>query len=388
MRTRTLRGVGKRSLGWAQAQLCCQGRLIPELRATAPLDRQKGLCPCFLFLGWCPFPSWTEATVPPQQRLLAGQGIDTAALSPQEIIDLTCEDTNTDPTPLSSLAIIDLTEDMCSPLHSTPAAQNPRNAAPAVHTSHPQLCLTVKEEMQEAAELSPAPASHSTPVKLSSTTVTAETMESCSCLSPASRRHSWSSEQDFNSNSDSQSDSDCLSPSPPSLDSNSSWRADGSEEEPAQPSQERSLPPRLSPAPTIPGTPGKAQRSLLEASDFPPHQPVQQATPARTDADSKAWLDKLHNFSRTGVQHLFLQGMAPNRETQQVNRVWSSPCIRGWSKGSPCSPCPLTGTQGLWLLQFPSQWAPHQNWVPLCQGSFHSLPCLVHRNPGSSPVGS
>lgn len=278
---------------------------------------------------------------------------------------------------------------MCSPLHSTLGAdQNPRNvpAAPAAHLSHPRLCPTTEEEMQAVAEPSPASAWHSTPVKLSSTMDTAEIMENWRCLSPASSCHSWSSEQDystttFNSDLDSQLDSDMLSlsPSPPSLDSNSSWRVDGPEEDPPQLCQERNLPPRLSPAPTVPITPGKAQRPLLEASDFPPHQPIQQATPARTDTDSKAWLDKLHNFRRSGVQHLFLQGIAPNRETQQVNRVWRS----------PCSPCPLPGSQGLWLLQFPSWWAPHHSWVPVCRGSFHPLPCLVHsRNLGSSPAGS
>ncbi|XP_058704372.1 SUMO-interacting motif-containing protein 1 isoform X2 [Poecile atricapillus] len=254
--------------------------------------------------------------------------------APAEIIDLTCEDTNTDVTLLSNLTIIDLTEDMCSPLHSTPlhssgAAQNPRNTTPAAHTSDPQLCPTAEKKMQAVAEPSPAPAYHSTPVKLSSTTGTAEIMENCSCLSPVSRHHSWSSELDystttFNSDLDSQSDSGCLSPSPPSLESNSSWRADDPEEDPPQPCQERNLPPRLSPAPTIPSTPGKAQRSLPAASDLPAHQPIQQATPARTDTDSKAWLDKLHNFNRSGVQHLFLQGIAPNRETQQKHGFISS----------------------------------------------------------------
>ncbi|KAM4892617.1 SUMO-interacting motif-containing protein 1 isoform 2-T2 [Sylvia borin] len=239
--------------------------------------------------------------------------------SDSDIIDLTCEDTNTDSTLVSSLDTIDLTKDMCSPLHSTlGATQNPRNAAPAACMSHPQLCPTA-EKTQAVAK--PAPASHSSQVKLSSTVVTAEIMENCSCLSPVSRRRSWSSEQDysttaFNSNLDSQSDSDCLSPSPPSLESNRSWRADGPEEDPPQPCQERNFPPRLSPAP-IPVTPGKAQKVLLETSGFPPHQPIQQATPARTDADSKARLDKLHNFSRSGVQHLFLQGIEANRETQQ-----------------------------------------------------------------------
>nr|XP_054498534.1 SUMO-interacting motif-containing protein 1 isoform X4 [Agelaius phoeniceus] len=241
----------------------------------------------------------------------------------QEIIDLTCEDANSDPTASSSLAIIDLTEDMCSLLQSTlGAAQNSRNAAPAAHKSHPQLCPSAEKETQAVPEPSPAPASHNTSEKLSSTMIKAETMENCNCLSPVSRHHSWSPEQDysttaFNSSLDSESDSDCQSPSPPSLDSNSSVGADGPEEDPPQPCLERNLPPRLSPAPTIPITSGKPQRSLPEASDFPAHQPIQQATPARTDADSKALLDKLHNFSRSGVQHLFLQGTAPNRDTQK-----------------------------------------------------------------------
>lgn len=212
---------------------------------------------------------------------------------------------------------------MCSHPHSTlDAAQNPRNTGSAAHTSHPQLCPTAKEEIQAVAESSPGPASHSTPVKLSSITDTAETMEDCSSLSPVSRRYSWSSDDSgtsvFYSSLDSESDSDSLSPSPPSLDSNSSRRADSSEEDAPQPWQERNLPPRLSPAPTIPVIPEKAQRSLPESSDFPPPQPTQQATPARTDTDSKACLDKLYNFSRNGVQHLFLQGIVPDRETQQV----------------------------------------------------------------------
>lgn len=289
------------------------------------MDRQKGLCPCFSRLVPFSLLNWgysaTRAEAPGRT------GHDTATLSPQDIIDLTCEDTNTDSTLLSSLDTIDLTKDMCSPVHSTPGAtQNPRNTAPAARLSHPQLCPTAEEEMQAVAEPNPAPASYSSHVKLSSNMVTAEIMEDCSCLSPVSRCHSWNSEQDysttaFNSHLNSQSDSGCLSPSPPSLDSNRSWRADGPEEDPSQPCQEKNLPPRLSPAPTIPITPGKAQRSLLETNDFPSHQPIQQATPARTDTDGKARLDKLQNFSRSGAQHLFLQGIAPNRETQQVNRV-------------------------------------------------------------------
>lgn len=302
------------------------------------MDRQKGLCPCFSRLVPFSFLNWGyNATI---AEAPGRTGRDTAALSPQDIIDLTYEDINTDPTLLRSLDTIDLTKDTCSPVHSTlGATQNPRNTAPAAHLSHPQLCPTA-EEMQAMAEPNPAPASYSTHVKLSSNKVTAEIREDCSCLSPVSRCHSWSSEQDysttaFNSYLDLQSDSDCLSPSPPSLDSNRSWRADGPEEDPSQPYQEKNVPPRLSPAPTIPITPGKAQRSLLETNDFPSHQPIQQVTPARTDTDSKARLDKLQNFSRSGAQHLFLQGIAPNKETQQVNRVWSSLCGRGWRRAAP-----------------------------------------------------
>ncbi|XP_064527961.1 SUMO-interacting motif-containing protein 1 isoform X5 [Pseudopipra pipra] len=239
--------------------------------------------------------------------------------APSEIIDLTCEDTSTDPVQLSE------TEDACILLHCTCSAdQDPRTApaAPAAHMSHPQLCSTVKEEMEAVAEPSPAPSWHSTPMKPSATTDTAESMENRSCLSPASSCHSsCSSEQDcsatsFNSDLSSlpsmQQDS-----APPSLDSNSSWKADGPEEEPPHFCQERDLPPRLSPAPTLPTTPGKARGSLLETNDIP-HEPTQQATPARSNGDSKAWRDKLHSFRRSGVQHLFFQGIAPNRETQQA----------------------------------------------------------------------
>ncbi|XP_009331806.1 PREDICTED: SUMO-interacting motif-containing protein 1 [Pygoscelis adeliae] len=166
-----------------------------------------------------------------------------------KIIDLTCEDTCTDPAPWSSLTIIDLTEDTCSPLRSPPRAtswadQDPgqASAAPAAHTSHPRLCSTTTQETEVTAAPSPA------------------TPHLC---------------------------------------------------------QQRELPPRLSPAPAIPTTPGKAQGPLLEAGDLPPHEAIQQVAPARTKADSKAWLNKLHCFRRSGVQHLFLQGVAPNRETQQ-----------------------------------------------------------------------
>ncbi|XP_009470474.1 PREDICTED: SUMO-interacting motif-containing protein 1 [Nipponia nippon] len=172
------------------------------------------------------------------------QGSDPALLLP-EIIDLTCEDTSTDPAPWSSLTIIDLTEDTCSPPCSPPHAaswadQDPGQApaAPAAHTSHPWLCATMKQETEATAGPSSAVPWHGSSAEPGATTDTAER---------------------------------------------------------------------------------KARGPLLEASDLPPHEAIQQVTPARTKADSKAWLNKLHYFRRSGVQHLFLQGVAPNRETQQVN---------------------------------------------------------------------
>ncbi|XP_071426249.1 SUMO-interacting motif-containing protein 1 isoform X2 [Pithys albifrons albifrons] len=251
---------------------------------------------------------------------------------PAEIIDLTCEDASADPTPPVSVINFRVTEftsshphSTHSPLHCTCGAdQDPRNtpAAPAAHTSHPRLCSPTNE-MEAVAEPSPAPPWHSIPMKPSATRDTSESMEDRNCLSPASSCHS--SEQDcsttsFNSDLGSldsmQPDSDLLSPSPPSLDSNSCWKAEDPEEEPPHLCQE-SDPPRLSPASTIPTSPERAQGSLLETSDSPPHKPTHQVTPARTNTDSKAWLDKLHNFKRSGVQHLFFQGIAPSRETQQ-----------------------------------------------------------------------
>ncbi|XP_027498942.1 SUMO-interacting motif-containing protein 1 isoform X3 [Corapipo altera] len=287
---------------------------------SLPLVSLPGLVPMSLFslLDWGYSATITE--VPGRKDT------DTPSLSPQEIIDLTCEDTSTDPVQLSVTEdiFIAATEDACILLHCTCSAdQDPRTAlaAPAAHTSHSQLYFTVKEEMEAVAEPIPAPSWHSTPLKPSATTDTAESMENRSCLSPASSCHSsCSSEQDcsatsFNSDLSSlpsmQQDS-----APPSLDSNSSWKATGPEEEPPPLCQERDLPPRLSPAPTLPTTPGKARGSLLETNDIP-HEPTQQATPARSDDDSKAWLDKLHSFRRSGVQHLFFQGIAPSRETQQ-----------------------------------------------------------------------
>ncbi|XP_054697450.1 SUMO-interacting motif-containing protein 1 isoform X2 [Grus americana] len=250
---------------------------------------------------------------------------------PADIIDLTGEDMNTDPAPWSSLAIIDLTEDTCSPPHTTSwADQNPGQApaAPAAHTSHPQLCSTTMQETEATAEPSPAAPWHSAPVEPGATTDTAESAEKCSCFSPASSCHgsSCSPEQNcstttFNSDLGSlasmQLDSDLLSLSPSSMDSSSSWRASGPQEETPHLCQQRELPPRLSPTPATPTPPGMARGPLLEAGDSPPHGAIQQVTPARTKADSKTWLNKLHYFRRSGVQHLFLQGIASNRETQQ-----------------------------------------------------------------------
>ncbi|XP_074958654.1 SUMO-interacting motif-containing protein 1 isoform X1 [Phalacrocorax aristotelis] len=249
----------------------------------------------------------------------------------KEIIDLTCEDISTDPAPWSSLTIIDLTEDTCSPPHAASwADQDPRQAldAPAAHTSHPQLCSTTAQETEAMAGLSPAVPWHSAPAEPGATMDTAESAENWSCFSPASSCHSSScspeqncSTTTFNSDLGSlasvQLDSDLLSPSPSSLDSSSSWRAGGPEEETPHLCQQRELSPRLTPVPPIPTGPGKAQGPFLEAGNLPPLEAIQQKTPARTKADSKAWLNKLHYFRRSGVQHLFLQGVAPNREAQQ-----------------------------------------------------------------------
>ncbi|XP_009948441.1 PREDICTED: SUMO-interacting motif-containing protein 1, partial [Leptosomus discolor] len=247
-----------------------------------------------------------------------------------EIIDLTCEDTSTDPVPQSSFAIIDLTEDTCSPPHATSwDDQDPEQApaTPAAPTSHPQLCSTTTQETEAVSGPSPAAPWHGAPTGPSATVDTAESTEKQSCFSPASSCHSSRSREqncstttfnsDLGSLASTQLDSDLLSLSPSSLESSSSWRVGGSEEETPQLCQERELPPRLNPAPAIPTTPGKARGPPLEAGDLLPLETIQQVTPARTKADSKAWLNKLHCFRRSGVQHLFLQGVAPNGETEQ-----------------------------------------------------------------------
>lgn len=319
--------------------------------------------------------------------------------SPQEIIDLTCEDMSTEPALWSSLTIIDLTEDTCSPPHSPPhttgwADQDPRQppVAPAADTSHPQLRSPTTQETRATAGLSFAASWHSAPTEPSATMDTAETTENWSCFSPASSHRSFSSSPEqncstttFNSDLGSlasmQLDSDLLSPSPSSPDSSSSWRSGGPQEETPHLCQQWELPPRLSPVPAIPTSPGEVQGPLLAASDLSPHGTIQQVTTASPKADSKAWLNKLHYFRRSGVQHLFLQGVAPNWETQQVNKVLSSCCGKGWSGGSPCCISPFGGSFAMQLrslvLQFPSQWVLHHSLVPLCQEELHFTYCLV-----------
>lgn len=306
-----------------------------------------------------------------------------APLSPQEIIDLTCEDTSTDAAPWSSLTIIDLTEDTCSPPRTTGgAAQDPGQApaASAADTSRPQLCSTTVEKAETTAGLNPASSRLGTPTEPSATTDRAESGEIWGGSSPSSCCHSSSCSPELNCstttfNSDlgslasMQLDSDLLALSPSSPDSSGSWRSGGREEETPHLCQQRELPARLSPAPALPTTPGKAWGPLLEAGDLLSHEAIQQVTPARTKADSKAWLNRLHCFRRSGAQHLFLQGVAHNMETQQVNGVQSSrcqaqldpaqrsPCGRAWSGDSSCSTYPCGGgfarQPGSGLLQSP-----------------------------------
>ncbi|XP_040459286.1 SUMO-interacting motif-containing protein 1 isoform X6 [Falco naumanni] len=281
---------------------------------------------------------------PGKRRALPASGAGTAAsptcsccpsdgrsLELQEIIDLTCEDVSTEQAPWSTVTIIDLTEDTCSPPHTTGGADQDHKQVPAAlaaHMSHPQLCSTTTQETEAIAGPSPAAPWHSSPAEPSAITDTAESTERWSCLSITSSHHgsSCSLEKDcsttsFNSDLGSlasmQLDSDLLSLSPSSLDSSSSWKAGGPEEETPHLCQQRELPSRLSPAPAIPITPGKAQGPFLGAGDLSPHKAIEQVMPDRTKADSKAWLNKLQCFRRSGVQHLFLQGIASDRETQQ-----------------------------------------------------------------------
>ncbi|KAM4653682.1 SUMO-interacting motif-containing protein 1 isoform 2-T2 [Amazona ochrocephala] len=279
----------------------------------------------------------SEGSRSPPLRRRARRPPRPALPSPAEIIDLTCEDMSTDPAPWRSLTIIDLTEDTCSPPHSTGQADQDPGQAPAslaAHTFHPWLFSTLKQETEAGS--SPAAPCHSAPMEPSATTDTAESTN-CGCISrtPSCCSSSSSPEQNcstttFNSDLGSlasmQLDSDLLSLSPSSLDSSSSWRASGPEEEIPHLCQQRELPLRLSPVPAIPTTPGKAQGPLLEASDLQPRKAIPQITPApaRTKAENKAWLNKLHYFRRSGVQHLFLQGITPTKETQQKSELMPS----------------------------------------------------------------
>uniref|UniRef100_A0A8D0FXP2 SUMO interacting motifs containing 1 n=1 Tax=Strix occidentalis caurina TaxID=311401 RepID=A0A8D0FXP2_STROC len=206
-------------------------------------------------------------------------------------------------------------------------------AVPTAHTSHVQLSSTTTQETEAVVEPSPLTPWHGAPTEPSATMDTVESTENWSSYSPPSNCHnsscspeqscsSTTSNSDLGSLASAQLDLEplVLALSPSSLDSSSSSSRDsGPEEETPHLCQQRELPPRLSPAPAVPTSPEKAQEPLLVADDLSPHKAIQQVTPVRTKADSKAWLNKLHYFRRSGVQHLFLQGIASNRETQQVN---------------------------------------------------------------------
>uniref|UniRef100_A0A8C9ETS7 SUMO interacting motifs containing 1 n=1 Tax=Pavo cristatus TaxID=9049 RepID=A0A8C9ETS7_PAVCR len=245
---------------------------------------------------------------------------------PAEIIDLTQEDTNSEPLPWNYIPIIDLTkEDTCSP---PPAAdctvQDRVSASPIVHTSHSQLCFSTKQEVETSTELIPAAPLHGCPTQPSTATGTVVKVENKSGFSPASSHHSSSCSLEpsrsttvYNTDSSSlasaQLDQVLFSPSPSILDSNGNTH--GIEETPPT-FQLRELPPRLSPAPaSITKSPGKAKRTFLEACGS--QEAIRQVTSTRTKADSVVWLNKLRYFRRSGVQHLFFHGATSDRETPQ-----------------------------------------------------------------------
>ncbi|XP_009683981.2 SUMO-interacting motif-containing protein 1 isoform X2 [Struthio camelus] len=244
----------------------------------------------------------------------------------EEIIDLTCEETSAEPAPRPSLTIIDLTEeeDPCSPPDDAAGC-----ASRAARASPPRLCFPTKQEREVTVEPSPAVPSHGAPAEPLPALDSAESAGSRGGFSPASSCQGSSrspgqncSTTTFNSDLGSlasmQLDSDQLSLSPSSLDSSCSWRASGAEEETPPNCQQRELPPGLSPTPaSVASSPAGAKRPLLEARDLPPRVAMQKVAPARTRADNKAWLNKLQYFRRTGVHHLFLQDIAPDRETLQ-----------------------------------------------------------------------
>ncbi|XP_042737410.1 SUMO-interacting motif-containing protein 1 isoform X4 [Lagopus leucura] len=245
---------------------------------------------------------------------------------PAEIIDLTQEDTNSEPLPWNYIPIIDLTkEDTCSP---PPAAdctvQDQVSASPIVHTSHPQLCFSTKQEVETSPELIPVAPLHGYPTQPSTATGTAVKVENKSSFSPVSSHRSsfCSLEPSFSTttyNTDSSSlaimqlDQVLFSPSPFILDSNGSKH--GIEETPPT-FEPRKLPPRLSPAPaSITKSPRRTNGTFLEAGGS--QEAIQQVTSGRTKADSMVWLNKLRYFRRSGVQHLFFYGAASDREAPQ-----------------------------------------------------------------------
>nr|XP_013797959.1 PREDICTED: SUMO-interacting motif-containing protein 1-like isoform X2 [Apteryx mantelli mantelli] len=255
----------------------------------------------------------------------------------EEIIDLTCEEVSAEPAPCASLTIIDLTEeeeeeDPCSPPDAAGCADRDPGQAPAswaARASLPRLCFPTKQEREVSVEPRPAASSSGAPAEPLAAVDAAESAGSGGGFSPASSCQGSScspgqncSTTTFNSDLGSlasmQLDSDQLSLSPSSLNSSCSWRGSGAEEETPTVCQQRDLPPRLSPAPAgIIMSPAGAKMPTLEACDVPPRVAVQQMAPARTRADSRAWLNKLQYFRRTGVRHLFLQDIAPDRERLQ-----------------------------------------------------------------------
>uniref|UniRef100_A0A8C3LDS7 SUMO interacting motifs containing 1 n=1 Tax=Chrysolophus pictus TaxID=9089 RepID=A0A8C3LDS7_CHRPC len=244
----------------------------------------------------------------------------------KEIIDLTQEDTNSEPLPWNYIPIIDLTkEDTCSP---PPAAdctvQDQVSASPVVHTSHPQLCFSTKQEVERSPKLIPAAPLHGYPTQPSTATGTVVKVENKSGFSPvSSHRSSFCSLEpscstttyntDSGSLASTQLDQVLFSPSLSIPDSNGSTR--GIEETPPT-FQLRKLPPGLSPAPaSITKSPRKAKGTFLEAGGS--QEAIRQVTSGRTRADSTVWLSKLRYFRRSGVQHLFFHGATSDWETPQ-----------------------------------------------------------------------
>ncbi|XP_025903301.1 SUMO-interacting motif-containing protein 1 [Nothoprocta perdicaria] len=245
----------------------------------------------------------------------------------KEIIDLTCEEASTEPAARGSLAVIDLTEeDSCSLPDAAGCAHWDPRQAPAFQTAFPPspgfLTGQQREVSAEPGPAGPCPAGPLSTLDAAGSTGSGGGSPTCSCEGSSCSHGQNCSTTTFNSDLGSlasmQLDSDQLSLSPPSLDS--SWRASSSpvEEETLSICQERELPPNLSPAPaSIPTSPVRAEMPVLEASDVLSQAAAQQKAPARTRPDSKAWLNKLQYFRRTGVHHLFFQDLTPNRETQQ-----------------------------------------------------------------------